>query len=348
MRQKYGRSIDIDTFHAATGYGEDFVHVAMAFAPYTLVVVDEMSQLDEAQFRHLNALWDAVDHVPTLALIGDRYQMSGYGDRRPWDSPLWKVATKVTSLKKAFRCKDAAYAKLLHALRTAKPAATCNPDVVAVPDIMRGRRAWTGNAPTVADVRRILIRHPNTTFLAVTRAGAALINDLAVQAKYPRRRPIAVVEGDVEANPENYVRGVLKPLRELVAMELCIHAGMQVYLTKNVDKAVDYVNGMLCTVESWDAAARAVRVITATGHRVAVWPWTDPDKGNMTYYPMRPGYASTVLKFQGAELEHVTLFLDARHVPGAAYTAMSRVAYGDCCLIGGRERLEKDHFTPAR
>eukprot|EP00973_Karenia_brevis_P054066 7510249-Karenia_brevis.AAC.1 len=60
---------------------------------------------------------------------------------------------------------------------------------------------------------------------------------------------------------------------------------------------------------------------------------------------MRPGYCSTIIKFQGAELEHVTVFLDTPGVPGAAYTAISRVSSSKDYLIGGT--VNKFHFTPA-
>ena len=70
------------------------------------------------------------------------------------------------------------------------------------------------------------------------------------------------------------------------------------------------------------------------------------DLGHRTYYPVRPGYASTILKFQGAGLNHVTVYLDAPGVPGAAYTAASRVKTGKDVLFGGA--LTREHFTPAR
>ena len=75
-----------------------------------------------------------------------------------------------------------------------------------------------------------------------------------------------------------------------------------------------------------------------------IWPWTDTDLGNHTYYPIRAGYCSTILKFQGSELVHVTVFLDKPGVPGAAYTAMSRVSYEADVLLGGI--LTPEHFTP--
>ncbi|CAE8716271.1 unnamed protein product [Polarella glacialis] len=120
---------------------------------------------------------------------------------------------------------------------------------------------------------------------------------------------------------------------------------MQVYFTRNVDKSRDYVNGMRGTVRNWDASVQALEVRTATGHDVQVFPWTDRDLGNKVYFPVRAGYASTIIKFAGSELAHVTLWLDRPHVPGAAYTGMSRVAYGRDLLIGGD--LNRDHVTPA-
>ena len=85
--------------------------------------------------------------------------------------------------------------------------------------------------------------------------------------------------------------------------------------------------------------------MTVTGYRFSVFPWTDTDLGGAVYYPLKPGYASTVMKFQGAELAHVVVFLDARGVPGAAYTAISRVSHLHKVLLAGA--LTPEHFAPA-
>ena len=86
--------------------------------------------------------------------------------------------------------------------------------------------------------------------------------------------------------------------------------------------------------------------MTASGHSVWVYRWTDEDLGHKVYYPVKAGYATTILKAAGAELPHVTLWLDVPHVPGAAYTGMSRVAYQRDLLLGGI--MTPEHFTPAR
>ena len=84
-----------------------------------------------------------------------------------------------------------------------------------------------------------------------TRLGAAKINSLALEAKHPKKVPLVILAGDVESNPANYIRGKLKDVKELKPMDFYFFKkGQPVYLTKNVRKEIDYVNGMKATVES--------------------------------------------------------------------------------------------------
>jgi ATP-dependent exoDNAse (exonuclease V) alpha subunit len=178
----------------------------------------------------------------------------------------------------------------------------------------------------------------------LSREGTSILNELAQEAQYGGQQEIITLPGDVEANHLNYTNGKLKPVGQLRPLALKIYAGMPIFLTRNRDKAEDHVNGMRAIVERWDARTQSLWVITTTGHRVAVYHYTDPTFG-ICFYDIRPGWASTVLKFQGAELKHVTVWLNVPGVPGAAYTAMSRVSYGRDCLIGGN--VNPLHFTPA-
>ena len=67
-------------------------------------------------------------------------------------------------------------------------------------------------------------------------------------------------------------------------------------MTRNVRKDLDYVNGMEAQVLDFDRSSGGLLLRTVTGHTVSVWRWTDPDRGGLSYYPVRPGYASTILK----------------------------------------------------
>ena len=346
MRQEFGGGVDVDTCHAALGLDQEIAECGLNLACYDLVILDEFSQLEARHFAHAVHLHDAVDKTPAFGLLGDRRQMAGYGTERPWHSPLWRAAMHQTQLHVLFRCKDEKFRRVLGALRTAKPTATGPRGSVSVTDIVRGRRAWRGGQPKTADIARLLRDHPDTTLLAITRRGAATFNNLAVQAIFSGRRPVAILDADVESNPENYTAaGQLKPAKELVPTRLAVFEGMAVYTTLNADKARDFVNGMKAFVESYDRAACALIAVTATGHRLAIRPRAEASLGPRAFHPIKVGYGNTVLKVAGAELPHVVLWLDVANIPGAACTGMSRVARGDDLLFGGQ--LTPEHFCPA-
>ena len=105
---------------------------------------------------------------------------------------------------------------------------------------------------------------------------------------------------------------------------------------------------MEAEVKSWDEDSRCLRVETVTGKQVAVFQNTDPnpEAKNCSYFPIRLGYASTIYKMQGTELEHVTIYLDRPGHKAAAYVAMSRVRTNDDYLFGGH--YTRKHFVPNR
>ena len=122
---------------------------------------------------------------------------------------------------------------------------------------------------------------------------------------------------------------------------------MKVFLTKNMDKRNDFVNGMAATIESYDCSTRSVTVMTSTGKRHCVHLNTEDvkDCGRVTTFPLRLGYASTVQRLQGATLPHITLWLDRAGCRAAAYVALSRVSYDGEYLIAGQ--VHPRCFVPA-
>ena len=336
MKARFGDKIDIDTCHAAFGLHEAAEQgEASLLSMYCLIVVDEVSQLDMTNFDRILRQWAAAERVPALVFLGDRYQMAGMGEHRPWHSRLWTTMCFRLALHKMYRCKDKTHAKLLSVLRTGKPKAKLLKQ-------LQKKMAWRPpGPPTVQGLRKLLKARPETTVL---RRGAAKVNECALKALFPKHPPLVTLPADVDSNPANYHRGTLKPVEELEPSEMPVFKGMRVYLTRNVRKDVDFVNGMEATVLKYDAGTGGLLVRTTTGFVVGVWPWTDPERGGLSYYPVRPGYASTILKFPGAELPHVVVYLDAPNVPAAAYTAISRVGrYKDFLLAG---IVTASHFTP--
>ena len=127
---------------------------------------------------------------------------------------------------------------------------------------------------------------------------------------------------------------------------MVLYKGMKVMLTKNLNKPGDYVNGMTGVVDSVSQISKnGVIVLTKTNKYVAVYPYTDPGTW-IRYYPMRPGYATTLHKVQGATLKHATFWLDVPNMEAAGYVALSRVQKDDDWRFIGH--LTRHHFAPAQ
>ena len=88
-----------------------------------------------------------------------------------------------------------------------------------------------------------------------------------------------------------------------------------------------------------------LRVRTRTGHRLPITMWTNVEKRGCRYFPIRIGYASTIHKAQGGQFKHVTIWMDAKRMPAAGYTALSRVQRACDYKIGGA--ICRSHFVPA-
>ena len=149
-------------------------------------------------------------------------------------------------------------------------------------------------------------------------------------------------------NPDNYdENGKLRSDRCPEPTPLVLYQGLRLRLTRNVAKHLDFVNGMAATVVSYEPRTGAVVAETETQHVLCVYPITDDDVpvGRVTYYPVRPGYADTVHKFQGAELPHVTFWPDREGCAAAGYVALSRVRQDQDYLLGGH--IKPEHFVPA-
>ena len=225
------------------------------------------------------------------------------------------------------------------------------PSVHMTKKICRGHRAWKTKDPEAWDIQDLMRKtNMKTTVVTCTRRGAAKVNELARQVLFEdRHKPtIGTIPADYEANEVNYdEQGKLKKKTKLMPAPLKLYKGLRLYLTRNMNKQEDFVNGMQATVVDYDEATQCLEVITKTKKRLPVHLITDDvdGHGRVTYFPVRLGYACTVQKVQGATLEHVTLWLDCIGCRAAAYVALSRVEHDKDYLIGGV--VCPRHFVPA-
>eukprot|EP00972_Heterocapsa_arctica_P015425 2273014-Heterocapsa_arctica.AAC.1 len=97
------------------------------------------------------------------------------------------------------------------------------------------------DTPTVDDVCHILKETPETMFLTISRRAFAMVNDLAVQALFCDHEALAVIPSDPDSNTEKYERS-WKAMSE--QKEMAVFMGMRIVPTKNLNKAIGFVNGM--------------------------------------------------------------------------------------------------------
>ena len=84
---------------------------------------------------------------------------------------------------------------------------------------------------------------------------------------------MTVIGGDVELNPKKSQDGAFRTDRKPVPSEVPTFEQAKPYLTKNVPKADDFVNGMKAVVEGLNEAQQCLRPQTETGHRPSNAPW---------------------------------------------------------------------------
>eukprot|EP00439_Symbiodinium_sp_Y106_P057127 s467_g8.t1 len=337
--------IDVDTNHGAFLLHRPLQEAMAIMTQYDMVVIDEVFMLTAAHFEHILALWKYADQLPCLVLLGDFWQLPVVDKtaERCEQSAAWAGHVATVRFHEQVRCKCPVLQKKLDILRTAVPS------VEQLKGILRGHRAWKTRQPSGYDVLDLFRKHEDTTVVTCTRHGAATINDLAAKVFFEDRhvRPLGSLPLDYEANASNYTQagklrnGQLEPaVRE-------IYHGMRIFLTKNMSKEDDFVNGMAATVVGYDDRSRCLEVVTRTKQRLAVYMVTHEldDGRKVACFPVRLGYASTVPKVQGMTLPHVTLWLDHVGCRAAAYVALSRVQKDEDYLIAGL--VGTKHFVPA-
>ena len=301
-----------------------------------------MGQLSRATFERILQQWEAAEKIPTLVFVGDFYQLPGVDPTNALDSPLWhNVMVKKKHLHTMLRCKCPKLRKTLEILRVGKPSVEQLRAITAghkAPSLHRAGYVMN-EVPSADDVVHILAETPQTLFLTISRQATAILNDLAVQALFPDVEPLAILPADPESNVHNYCNG------EMVAeqpLDIPVFMGAKIILTKNLNKAIGFVNGMGAKVVGMHNGNLIVK--TDQGARLSVHPWTSENR--IAHYPVRLGYSSTLHKVQGATLDHVTVWLDVPNMPAAAYVALSCVQYDTCWRYVGNPGVH--HFTPAR
>ena len=307
-----------------------------------LAGVDEFPQLCEEDWERIARVWLANGKSAAMLQTGDFYQLPSISGTNARSSRYWKHVKKVY-LKKSFRSDDDSFLAKLDGMRVFLPQRQLRNS------ILRGHKAWNHpGAPTNMDLKILFRKHPKTTILTCTRAAAREVGETAAEALLGRRKVLAVVPGDYDGNAANFDKqGKLKEGVKPEPAPVHLRRGLRLHLTRNLDKEGDFVNGMEAEVVDFDARSQCLSVRTKTGKPIPVYLYTDPDPKaqKATFFPIRLGYACTVYKMQGSELDHVTIYLDRPGAKAHAYVAMSRVRTDGDYLFGGK--YTKEYFLPS-
>ncbi|CAK9045171.1 ATP-dependent DNA helicase PIF1, partial [Durusdinium trenchii] len=325
MRQRHP-DIHVDTCAGAFLFYRPMAETAGIMAEYDLVVVDEALQLSAEEFGRLREMFLAAGRRLLLLLMGDEWQLPSIQPERACEHPQWRLSHVVT-LHEVRRCKCPELQSKLDVLRYHKPTGAEGQRFVN--KLCYQHKAWTGHdEPTALDIASVLDRTAGaTTFITCTRRGAGVINELAVDVLFINRnkRTLGLVPGDYSDFPENYTdQGRLREDRAPLPAKVPLFAGLRIQLTRNQDKENHYVNGMVATVEAFAPEHQCLRVLTDSGRRLAIYP------------------SRTRTRRRGAELDHITVWLDRKFTKAAAYVALSRVQRDSDYLVGGI--LTPDHL----
>ena len=275
VRTRVPEAVDVDTCSGAFYFyrsSSEIVDRLDCLTQHDLIVVDEISQLSRHNFNRILKLWDAAGRLPALVFTGDFHQLPGFNPSTAKESPRWKHVD-VIELHEVWRCQDEELNEKLRLLRLNKPTEA------QLKDICRGHKAWSGHHdPTDWEISELLRKHPSTTVVTCTRRGAAVVNEKTQTILFKHRKQplLETIPADWEINEENYDEdGKVKENILLKPSWIDLYKGLKVFLTMNINKKADFVNGMEATVQRYSRKARCVHVKTKTGRSLAVYPVTE-------------------------------------------------------------------------
>ncbi|CAJ1356877.1 unnamed protein product [Effrenium voratum] len=306
----------VDTVHGLFRVGAEAWDAAPRLLPFGLIVVDEAMMLPEAIVQHIFECWHAIDKLPVLLFAGDRGQLTpfdAHGHLQPGlpGMPQWAELQKV-ELVEPMRADDQLW-PLQEYVRETRPSTASHWWREVVTD-----RLWQGHsaaAARAAALGEVFEAFPDTLLVCLTRATAKDLNDLAVEAVFGGRAPLATLTLNEDAADT-----------EDQTAEVAVYRGMVCMLTRNLSKERGLVNGAFGRVLAVHAGGVEVQLCAPVGpgEARAIVPRCYFGR-RQSMYPLMRAYACTLHKVQGRTLAHCTIVPDLDGVPGAGYCALSRV-----------------------
>ena len=290
-----------------------------------LILMDEGSQYEDREWTRLFQCIKEQPHSPYCVLVADFQQLqpvvSG-GKCRAFSECMRKV-----QLHTVYRSADPAHLVFLNSIREEQPS--------------RGRlveyfgdRHWKG-LTLGAYVKRgmQLARDKGVpfTWLTATNRGASEVCAEALR-----------LEGITD---EELQRGYYCDPATKSELRIVAKPGVVVRLSRNFDKQRGFVNGAIGVVcHSLRGNAVFTVRLQSTNNMVLVHPMEERGE---RFLPCCYGYATTIRRAQGADLEHGCMYFDQLKRPAArgyGYVAASRFKTRSGCHLYGK--LRRSDFLP--
>ncbi len=330
------------TVHRAFGANVDgsFSSTPAILQEHDVWVVGELGMLPVNIFDQIIRAWLDAGRWPLLLFEGDFAQLPPVRQLDCQNSEFWPLLQRCCLPSSSFRSDDAVLLDFLHIIRsrTAHVALRCWQQsfyyalFARRPDMCQLRILWD-KCLFSGPLDATMLLHawtllPEALCLANLRATCAWANDVGLQQCH----------GD--------------ELESVPAWDgehiswLCLRRGARVIITRNLSLDDHLVNGTQAIV--LDVKPDGV-ILEIPGRSVALlWRRAaygfGPDSFLRHAYDLALGYAITVHKAEGQTLSSVILAFDGDGLPGAGYTALSRVkSLASCIMLGD---LSPAHFQP--
>ena len=323
-------NIRIDTIQGVLNYKRAGADSRVTWTPPSalrridLILMDEGSQYEDREWTRLFQCIKEQPHSPYCVLVADFQQLqpvvSG-GKCRAFSECMRKV-----QLRTVYRSADPAHLVFLNSIREEQPS--------------RGRlveyfgdRHWKG-LTLMAYVKRgmQLARDKGVpfTWLTATNRGASEVCAEALR-----------LEGITDAELQ---RGYFCDPATKSELRIVARPGVVVRLSRNFDKQRGFVNGAIGVVcHSLRGNAVFTVRLQSTNNMVLVHPMEERGE---RFLPCCYGYATTIRRAQGADLEHGCMYFDAKRpaARGYGYVAASRFKTRSGCHLYGK--LRRSDFLP--
>ena len=287
---------------------------------YDLIVIDEVSQIEDAVWRKLRTALGELTPSPFVVFVGDFQQLQPLSGGPELETALQKQREAESIFYVELRHHQAARAVDVEMLSFLNAARVRQPTREELQAFFSGR-VWPSDVAAAARTAKAMesIDGKNFTFLTVTNKGAALLNLARLQLDFPEAAAILAAGGGTPTESD----------------KIAVAPGMRIRLTHNVDKDRGFVNGNAGIVRM--VLRSDIFVLQSDqGIPILIHPISTQGK---KFLPVAYGWATTIRRAQGATLNKVGLWFDRRLSDrGYAYVGVSRAKRRADVFLMGRIR----------